>query len=118
MMRVRIGALDTEVTLKNIARTKTAAGGFTTARTGALTDWAQVRPATAREEEHARRREQRINYVVTMRWREDVIEPFGLDSELTFLDRAGRTRTLQVKTLIDPDEEGRWLVLGCLEGGP
>lgn len=118
-MTMRAGLLDTEVRLFDIAYADDGAGGSTLSSVESSDSpvWAWVRPADWKQQEAARRLEQRISHAVTVRWQTDLAS-FGPDARLTYVDRAGRTRSLSIKTVVDPDEEGRWLELGCVEGGP
>lgn len=118
---MRAGVLDTKVSLFDIAYADDGAGGATlssSANADAPEVWASIAPANWRQQEMAARREQRIDHVVTIRWMAELASGFGPDARLSFVDRAGTTRWLAVKTVVDPDNRGRWLELGCLEGGP
>jgi head-tail adaptor len=113
-----IGALRHEVDLIAIVRTDDGAGGWTRADTTILSVDADVRPASWSQQQRALRLEQRISHVIVIRWDPDILDGIGPESRARFTDNAGRVRELAVKTIIDPDERGVWLELGCAEGGP
>lgn len=117
---MRAGLLDTVVSVFTIAAADDGAGGYTLTSAAHPTSpsvYAYIEPASWRRQEAAARMEQRISHCVTIRWQAD-LAAFGPDARLSFVDRAGTTRWLQVLTCVDPDNRGRWLELECLEGGP
>lgn len=116
---VAIGALRHEIELIDITGTPDGSGGWL--RSGnieAVVDGA-VNPASwSQQEKHGGRLEQRISHVISIRWDPDLARTYGPEARARFVDDAGRVRELSVKTVVDPDERGRWLELGCIEGGP
>lgn len=112
-----IGALRTRVELIDINGVQTPAGGWARTDTVEATVDGAVNPASWSQQQRAERLEQRISHVIIIRWRPDLARSFGPEARARFTDRAGRVRELAVQTVVDPDERGRWLELGCLEGG-
>jgi SPP1 family predicted phage head-tail adaptor len=86
----------------------------TTDETGAIarvfvdgdTLWGQVQPLTATRDLVAGRDEARVTHRVVLRWRGDVTAAmrFRLDD-----------RILEIRSLVDVDEERRWLSCLCEE---
>jgi len=113
-----IGALRHEVELINIGRVDDGAGGYIRADNTVLRVDAAVAPASWSQQQRAMRLEQRISHVITIRWDPDILTGLGPEARARFTDDAGRVRDLAVITIVDPDERGRWLELGALEGGP
>lgn len=112
------GRLSRRLTLKNVVRVSDGAGGWDRSDAAETTVWAEIREATAREVERAMTRSQRIDRMVRIRWRPDLAASFGPEAVAQYTDNAGRVHTLAVKTVVDVDDKSRWLLLGCLEGGP
>lgn len=115
-----ISSLDTPLTFKGVARTQTAAGGFTRADTDATTTLGEVRPATPSEQYRNMQRQQRITHVVKVRWRPDFASAVQ-GGKVTFADATtGAARELHIKTAYDPgerhSERRRWIVMECEEG--
>lgn len=116
---LRAGLLDTQVELFDLVFTDDGAGGAAITTDSVATVWAWVRPADWKQQQAAGRLEQRITHAVTIRWDAALASGgFGPRARLKFTDRAGVERTLAIHTAVDPEEDGRWLELGCLEGGP
>ena len=69
-----IGQLDQRISLQHRTLTDDGAGGATEAWTEYAEVWASVRPMTGRERENAMRNEATSNYVVTVRYRSDILE--------------------------------------------
>jgi head-tail adaptor len=95
-----------------------ASGGFDRNDTVDASVDADIRPASWSQQQRAMRSEIRISHVATIRWDPDLAIMVTPQSRARFVDDAGRVRNLSVKTVVDPDERGRWLELGCEEGGP
>lgn len=112
-----IGALRHELELIFVGLVETASGGFTRADVVDAVVDAQIKPASWSDQQRAMRQEQRISHVAIIRWDPDLACVLTPQSRARFVDGAGRTRELSVKTVVDPDERGRWLELGCEEGG-
>lgn len=119
---MEVGQLRNRVELINCVRTETAAGGQARTDSVEAMRWAHVAPASPQQQKAAERLEQRISWVVTIRWDRDLARAFGPEARVRFEDHAGITRSLSVKTKADPHEgttqQGFWLELGCAEGGP
>lgn len=113
-----IGALRHQLELIYIGRTSDEAGGWTRNDTVDATVAADIRPASWSQTQQALRTEQRISHVATIRWNPTLASLVTPQSRARFVDSAGRVRELTVKTVVDPDERGRWLELGCEEGAP
>jgi head-tail adaptor len=113
-----IGALRESIELIGLGRVDDDAGGWTRDDSVSAVVSGQVKPASWSQQQRAERLEMRVSHVVTIRFDPDLADLVKSDSRLRFTDRAGRVRNLSVKTIIDPDEDARWLELGCVEGGP
>ncbi|MDX2277721.1 MAG: head-tail adaptor protein [Hyphomonadaceae bacterium] len=113
------GELNVRVTLKQPVRTETASGGFTRADTTLATRFAKVAPAKWSQKQMAMQMQQRVDLCITLRY-EDAIATALLKGEAvaTFTDKGGRSRTVAVKTVVDPENMGRWLELACEDGAP
>lgn len=115
---MEIGQLNRRVTLINCVRVEDGAGGFTRADANEVTVWASAKPASWNQQQQALKLEQRISLVLRIRWRADLAHVFGPEARATLIDAGGHSRSLSVKTVVDPDERRNWLELGCSEGGP
>lgn len=114
---MEIGQLRHKVELINIVRTKTAAGGQTRADVVEAVVWANIAQSSWTQQKRAEKAEQRVNITITIRFNRDYAAGFGPEARCRWTDQAGRTRQALIRTVIDPDERGEWLELGCDEGG-
>lgn len=118
MKRMKLGDLRHRIELINVSRADDGAGGSTRADVVEMTVDGAVNPASWSQQQRAEQLQQRISHTITTRWRPDLAAGFGPEARARFTDLAGRVRELAVKTVVDPDERGFWLELGCMEGGP
>jgi SPP1 family predicted phage head-tail adaptor len=101
-----IGALRHRVTLEAPIDAPDGAGGFSRSFTPVATLWARIAPSGVREDFVEQRAEQATNYVVTIRWRNDV------SKDMRFVYRG---RKLRIQSVLDPDERRRFLICACEE---
>jgi SPP1 family predicted phage head-tail adaptor len=101
-----IGQLRHRVTLEAPVATADGGGGADLAWAPVATVWARLRAqrATAGRENQAT--VQVVSHEVTLRWRGDVTPRMRLVYE---------GRVLEIRSVRDPDETKRWLVLVCEE---
>lgn len=114
-----VGQMKKRVTLLAPARSDDGAGGFARAAAELGTFFANVRPASWSEQRNLQRNEQRVSHVVTMR--RVIADPSLLPApggRVRWTDHAGRERNAYIHTVVDPDEDGRFIELGVEEGGP
>lgn len=106
MSGLAIGALRHRVTLEAPIDAPDGAGGFTRSFAPIASFWARIAPSGAREDFVEQRAEQATNYVVMIRWRNDV------SKDMRFVYRG---RKLRIQSVVDPDERRRFLICQCEE---
>ncbi len=102
------GALRTELSLEASAPVADGLGGFSESWTEIGTVFAKTEPIAATSVFAADQTLETVTHRVTLRWRGDV------SSGMRFV-RPGRV--LNIITVHDPDETGRYLVCRCREEG-
>ena len=102
------GALRTELSLEASVPAADGLGGFSESWTEIATVFARVEPISAASVFAASQSLETVTHRVTLRWRGDV------SSGKRFV-RPGRV--LDIITVHDPDETGRYLVCRCREVG-
>ena len=108
-MAERIGAMRERVTLQTRTPTIGAIGNATFTWADVATMWAQVRPVSARERFVAERLAAEGIYEIVIRWRT------GIDPSVRF---TWRTRTLNVKQILNTDERRRFLTILAMDTSP
>lgn len=102
-MPYRLGELDQRITIKRKALARDGAGGATQSWTTLVTLWALVRPMSGGERNAAMRNEARADYLVVIRWRDDLragdrIEWRGRYMNIRFLKNRGpREQFLEIE---------------------
>jgi SPP1 family predicted phage head-tail adaptor len=102
------GWLRHRVTIEAASATGDEAGGETRTWSTFATAWARIEPVEAREKAVAAHLAGVVSHKVTLRWRDDLTATMRV---------AYRGRHFRIRTLHDPDEGRRYLVLGCEEEG-
>lgn len=102
-----IGKLRHRVILQAEGETADAGGGFIRTWSNVVTVWARVEPLRGGEQIAAMQLEDTVTHRVTMRHRT------GVTSKSRLLHRG---RALSVRSVTDPEERNRFLVLLCEEG--
>lgn len=103
---VSAGDLNRRVTIEQLSTAGDRMGGASSTWTTLTTVWAKVSPKSGVERLHADQLTPTITYVVTIRYRKDVDASMRLVYE---------SRTLRINSVIDQDEQHRFLVLACDE---
>lgn len=98
----RAGQMRSLVTIQAVTRTPDGAGGYTEELTDVATAWARGEPLTGQEQIMAMQTGMTRPYRFTMRYRDDV-------SGATKILYDGRT--FDVKSVVDPNEAHRELVI-------
>lgn len=89
-----IGELNERVSLRRMSLAPDGAGGQTETWAEYAAVWARVRPMKGQERQNAQRQEAAADYVVTLRYRDDVLEADkivwrGRDLNVRFISNAG-----------------------------
>ena len=103
-----IGSLRHRLIVQRPDRTLDTGGGATIIWTDIATVWGAVEPVSGRETIVAERPQATVTHKVTLRYRADV------DARMRILFGS---RSLNIRSVINQDERGRWLVCLCEEGG-
>ena len=103
-----IGSLRHRLIVQRPDRTLDAGGGATIIWTDIATVWGAVEPISGRETIVAERPQATVTHKVRVRYRADV------DARMRILFGS---RSLNIRSVINQDERGRWLVCLCEEGG-
>lgn len=106
MSAATIGALRHRVTLEAPTQTPDDAGGFARSYTPLTQLRAKIETRAARDDFIAEREEQQATHRVTIRWRNDVTQGVRFDH---------RGRKLLVRSVVDPDQQRRFLLCDCVE---
>lgn len=107
-MRIDPGELRTQLVLQEMSPTPDGAGGFAEAWTEIATVFAKIEPVAARDRIGAGQTLEEVTHRVTMRHRPEVA------SGMRFM--LG-DRVIDILTVVDPDESGRYLVCRAREKG-
>ena len=99
---MRTGLMRRQVTIRTMARTADGGGGYTESPTDVLFVWARVEPLLGDEQLQAQQTGMQRPHRITMRYRT------GLTGAKTLL-YAGRT--FDIKSVVDPEEKHRELVI-------
>ncbi|MFZ3035381.1 MAG: phage head closure protein [Parvibaculum sp.] len=102
-----VGELRERVTIERATRLADGVGGATSSWSELATVWASVIPLSGREVATGERVEAHQSYTITMRYRDDVT---------TAMRAIWKGRTLNIRSLADPDSRRRRLVLNVEEG--
>ena len=102
----RIGDLRHRVTLEAPIDAPDGAGGFSRSFAPVADLWASMAPGGAREDFVEQRAEQATNYLVAIRWRDDVTK------DMRFVHRG---RKLRIQSVVDPNARRRFLICQCEE---
>jgi len=102
------GDLRVELRLETLALTPDGAGGFSESWTETGLVFAMVEPASARDRFGAGQTLEEVTHRITIRHRADIASGMRL--------RRG-VRVFDIRTVNDPDETGRYLVLKAREQG-
>ena len=91
--------LDQRVTIRREVRTADGMGGSTLSWSTVATVWAKVRPMTGSEREHSDRLSAPANYIVVIRYRDDITEADtllwkGIEFNIRFAKDTPRSRFL------------------------
>jgi SPP1 family predicted phage head-tail adaptor len=110
MKRLRFdpGGLRQRVEIRQASLTSDGAGGFVEEWATIATVFAAIEPLSAVSRFGADRRVENISHRVTLRMRGDVASGMRLSMD---------GRVFEIRTVHDPDETGRWLVLAVQEEG-
>lgn len=108
-MPYRTGELTERVELQALTRTEDGYGGYTEAWAAYATVWARVRPLRGGERARAQAVEASANYLVVIRYRDDV-EP---THQIVW-----RGKTLNVRFVSDEGPRAMYLPIECEEGVP
>lgn len=103
-----IGRLRHRLTVQRPDRTADVGGGATITWTDVARVWGAVEPISGRETVVAERQQATVTHKVTLRYRAD------LDARMRILFGS---RSFNIRSLVNPDERGRWLICLCEEGG-
>jgi len=103
------GSLRHRVEILAASLTSDGAGGFVENWAAVATVFACVEPLSATSRFGADQRLEKVSHRVTLRMRADVASGMRL--------RMGGDRIFDIRTVHDPDETGRWLVLAVEEEG-
>lgn len=101
-----IGELNQRLELQDLVRTPDGAGGSDTNWTTIATVWAKLRPRHGREQLWAEAKTATNTHVITIRYRT------GVSAQMRF---AGQGRTFDIVSVINIDEQNRWLSCLCKE---
>lgn len=101
-MAYRAGELDQRVTFRRQVSTADGMGGSSTTWTDIATVWALVRPMTGREREHSDRLNAQANYLMVIRYRDDIDEADiavwkGRQFNIRFSKDRARSRFLELE---------------------
>jgi SPP1 family predicted phage head-tail adaptor len=109
MSAARIGALRRRLVLQTAVDTTDDTGAIARAFIDGEPVWAQVQPLGATRDLAAGKDAARVTHRVVLRWRADITASmrFRLDD-----------RILAIRSLIDVNEERRWLMCVCEETSP
>jgi SPP1 family predicted phage head-tail adaptor len=109
MMDIRIGSLDHRLMLQAPSRSPDGGGGATITWLLVAEVWAAVRPLSGNEGLDAEGVKGRVTHEVWIRYRA------GVKPEMRFLFGS---RELDVRAVLDPEEQHRWLRCLCEERIP
>ena len=101
------GALRERVTIEQATRVTDGVGGASTNWSELATVWALVMPQSGRETLTGGRVEAQQSYKIKIRYRDDVTAAMRV---------IWMARTLNIRSVMDPDERKHWLVLHGQEG--
>lgn len=104
---MRVGKLRERIELKRKTLADDGAGGATETPTTYATVWAEVMPMTGRERERSMRAEASSDYVITIRFRDDVVEGDII---------AWRGREMNIRFVRDAGAHPQYLVLEAEKG--
>ena len=102
-----VGELRERVTIEEATRVDDGVGGASASWSALATVWASVTPLSGREGTAGGRVEAHQGYRITIRYRDDVT---------TAMRAIWAGRTLNIRSLADPDGRKRWLELNVEEG--
>lgn len=102
-----IGSLRHRLIVQQPDRTADAGGGATIVWTDVATVWGAVEPLSGREKIVAERPQATVTHKVKLRYRADI------DARMRILFGL---RSFNIRSLINQDERGHWLVCLCEEG--
>lgn len=105
---MRAGKLRHRIQLQARTSTKTAGGEIASGGWATVaTEWADVRPATSKEQTLAMQQHAMISHVITVR----ASEKYTADKRILF----GTSRIFEINGVMDWDERGIHQILLCLE---
>lgn len=106
-MKMSAGELRHRVTVQSPTKIADEAGGVNTSWADLATVWAAIEPLTGRERFHAQRQDMSVSHRLTMRF----VAAVTADHRVKF-----GNRLFNIRSVINPGERNRWLVLDCEEG--
>lgn len=106
-----IGKLRTRLRLQSRSETRTASGGVTEGWTTDTILWAAVFPASGREFIQAARQDATVTHRVIIRHQDSIT----INPTKRFLFDSDTSRALNIQTVWDEYERGRWFVCDCVE---
>ena len=101
------GQMRHRVTIESLAKTPDGAGGSTLAWSTVATVWAKVTPVSGGERYQSMRVEADVSHTIITRYRSDIAP----DDRVSF-----DGRTMQIKSVINIEERGRYLEIKAVEG--
>lgn len=104
-----VGKLRHRITFQRENSTDDGSGGFTDPwanPTTVTTVWAEVKPMSARERLHSAQLDNPITHEIRIRFRSGLSETDRIVFE---------NRILNIRSIIDPDERSRWLMISAVE---
>lgn len=104
---MRAGRLNRRFQLLARNSGKDAFGGLSSSFTAGATFWGDLRPASASRVAQMKQLDHMISHEIEIRLRMDIAPGARLTSG---------GRTFDVVTILDPDDEGRRMLLGVIEG--
>jgi SPP1 family predicted phage head-tail adaptor len=105
--RVRIGVLRHLVQLQEKAKTPDGGGGNAVAWSTYASVWGRMEPKSGNEPLEAGRLQAQITHELTIRYHPTV----STEHRVFF-----KNRPMQIRSILNMEERGRWMVLGLEEG--
>lgn len=106
---MKIGALGKRIALQAEERTPDGAGGYALAWTTLAALWANIQPLSGREVFSAGHLESRVTHKITFRWQSGLTPTASM--RVLY-----KTRTFNIRAVLNADEADRWTVLFVEEG--